>query len=106
MRKFVIPALGWLVFICCLGRFAAGCGTRWELRGGVPEPLIGADGRYRDGTEPDPVTAYLARTGTHRRAFLILSVLFAALMLWALSLRRACARRQRELEELKQGRAR
>jgi hypothetical protein len=78
----LIPTLGWLFFIFVTMANIARFGTHWEFgRYGMPSSTLAADGRtYLDGTEVDPVSLAIARSGWEEEFYLGALIMLAVLV--------------------------
>jgi hypothetical protein len=83
--KGILPWIGPLVFLGLVLNFAGQYGRCWQFgRYGMPSSLLRADGKYLDGTEVDPLSLAIARSGWEEEGYLawlfVLAVLFGALV--------------------------
>src|SRR5277367_3236324 len=70
--KLLAELLGWALFLGLAGYFFLQHGSHWEFgKFGMPHTLIAADGvHHPDGTEIDPATLAMARTGAEEETML------------------------------------
>ena len=63
--KLILSLLGWALLLYCGGCFVSKYGQQWEFGAyGMPVSLLAEDGfHYRDGTEVDPMSLSIARSG-------------------------------------------
>lgn len=102
--------IGCVVFVAIIVIFISHHGSRWEVgRLGMPEPIIGPDGRYPDGVVVDPINRAAVASGRYQEVawslFLAVVVIFAWMVWEAVQTRRLwreyldILRRTHELEK-------
>lgn len=72
--KWIVPGMGWLLWIYMIVMHISGYGTRWEFgRYYTAKPLLAPDGKhYLDGSEVNEFELRLIEIGKHEELQLIL----------------------------------
>jgi len=97
--------IGLSLFAILVLNFACRYGSWWEFgsRDGMPSTLLAPDGQHlRDGSEIDPITLAVVRSGYEEEVYLCALVIMAALVLLGVGIvRRAHRKHLARLEEIR-----
>lgn len=79
----MVGRIGCVAFVGLVIVLAGQRGARWDFgRRGLPEPIVGADGRYPDGTLVDPINRALVESGRHHEVLCALAALIGSWLVW------------------------